>query len=333
MPATASDELTIIAGCGYLGKIIAGQLRKSGRAVLGITHSEASAGALLEGGIDARRCDLTDPADCRAMAAEREPLLRARRIRVIHCAASGRGGGPEQYRAVYLEGSRNLRSAFPGAPFFLTSSTSVYAQIDGSEVTEASPAEPERETGRVLRQAEEETLAAGGTVGRLAGIYGPGRSVLLRHFLEGKSAIDIRTVEPATPDGRWINQIHAADASAAILHLLDGMDRSAGKEESALQGRFGERRRLYNIADSTPLIQRVLYTELAARFHRPLPPEAPPDASRKRGWTHKRVSNGRLLATGWKPLYPDWFTALDHDPGFLPSILKQLEATIPSGSA
>ena len=120
---------------------------------------------------------------------------------------------------------RAWRSALPGAGRRLfTSSTSVYAGSDGAEVTEASPADPERETGRILRQTEDETLAAGGAVVRLAGIYGPGRSVLLQHYLTGQSVIDVRSEPPATPDGRWVNQIHREDAAAAMLHLLGHPD-------------------------------------------------------------------------------------------------------------
>lgn len=314
MPSPPSD-LTVIAGCGYLGKTIARLLLAEGRAVLGLTHSEASAAALRAEGIDARPCDLTDPDACRAAA---EGMGHGGSLRVIHCAASGRGGGPEQYRAVYVEGARHLREAFPAARFFFTSSTSVYPQTDGREITEDSPAEPDRETGRLLRLAEEGTLAAGGLVGRLAGIYGPGRSVLLRQFLEGRSVIDIRTEPPATPDGRWINQIHVVDAARAILHLLDG--EGDGDTEGAGIPHPSRRERVFNISDSTPLLQRALYSELSSRFQLPPPPEAPPDVSRKRGWTHKRVSNARLRAAGWEPLYPDWFAALDRDPDFLPSI-------------
>lgn len=306
--------LTVIAGCGYLGRLLALGLRESGQPVLGLTHSGSSAAILNAEGIQAMACDLTSADACLAAAAasgRRFPAVQG--IRVIHCAASGRGGGPDQYRAVYLDGCRNLRAAFPEARLFFTSSTSVYGQIDGSEVTEESAAEPDRETGRILRRTEQETLEAGGTVGRLAGIYGPGRSVLLKHFLQGISAIDLRTEFPPTPDGRWINQIHATDAASAILHLLD------------LPAEQAER--LFNISDSTPLTQRDLYTRLAAKFSRPLPPEAPPDASRKRGWTHKRVSNARLLATGWKPQYPDWFAALERDSGLVPSILVQVSGS------
>ena len=44
-------------------------------------------------------------------------------------------------------------------PLLFTSSTSVYAQTDGSVVTEESPAIPDRETGSLLLAAETVTLA------------------------------------------------------------------------------------------------------------------------------------------------------------------------------
>ncbi len=295
--------LTVIAGCGYLGSALARELIALGHPFLALTRQEASAAALTADGIPTLACDLSEAASVAAIAAQIGPAP----VRLVHCAASGRGGRAEQYRAVYLQGCRHLRAAFPQAErFFFTSSTSVYPQIGGELVDESTPAVPDRETGRILRQTEEETLAAGGLVGRLAGIYGPGRSFLLKNFLDGQAVIDVRTEAPATPEGRWVNQIHVRDAARAILHLLDLSPPLAP--------------RLCNIADSTPLLQRSLYQRLSQRFQRPLPPEALPDLDRKRGWTHKQVSNARLRASGWEPLYPDWFHALEEDPAFLPSI-------------
>lgn len=286
--------ITLIAGCGYLGTYLAREVLASGGQVLGLTHRPETAAALTAAGIPCRPCDLTDPASVHALTDSLDPAA----LQIIHCAASGRGGRAEQYRAVYLNGCRNLRAAFPGnRGFFFTSSTSVYPHIGGEVVTELHDAVPDRETGRILRETEEETLAAGGLVGRLAGIYGPDRSVLLKNFLSGQSVIDVRTEPPATPDGRWVNQIHVQDAARAILHLLQLPDPASP--------------RLWNISDSSPLLQRPLFTRLCERFRRPLPPDALPDLDRKRGWTHKQVSNAKLLSTGWQPLYPDWFSALD----------------------
>jgi nucleoside-diphosphate-sugar epimerase len=290
----------LIAGCGYLGKTVALRLRESAHRVIGLAHSTASVDALRATGLEAVAGDIGD---------ERFVLSLDRVEAVVHCAASGRGGGVDAYRRVYLDGIRNLLAAQSHAHLVFTSSTSVYAQTDGSWVTEESAADPPRETGGILREAEEAVLAAGGCVLRLAGLYGPGRSVLLERFLRGEARIDVRTESPMTPDGRWINQIHRDDAAAAVVLAL----------ETRLTG-------IFNTADRTPMTQRTIYAELARRFSRPLPPEGAPALDRKRGWTHKRVSSGKLVATGWQPRFPSWFDALDQDLELVPSVLAQVSA-------
>jgi len=297
----------LIAGCGYLGEALARLALDGGVPVLGVCHSKSSEQRLRETGILAQAADLSNASAVAALATE-----WPRDTAVVHCAASGRGGAGESYRRVYMEGMRNLRAAFPDASSMIfTSSTSVYPQIDGSWVNEDSSADPDKETGSILRETENETLTAGGTVVRLAGIYGPARSVLLRNFLTGNAVIDVRTENPITPDGRWVNQIHRDDAARALFKLLAEAD-------------FPAQGRIFNVVDSTPMLQRSIYLELARRFGRPLPPEAAPDASRKRGWTHKRVDASRLRALGWEPQFPSWFDALDRDPALVLSILSQI---------
>ena len=79
----------------------------------------------------------------------------------VDCVSSGRGGGAEAYRRVYLEGARNLSAAFRAARFVYTGSTSVYAQTDGSTCRRRKPGcEPDRETGRILLETEAVVLAA-----------------------------------------------------------------------------------------------------------------------------------------------------------------------------
>jgi len=154
-------------------------------------------------------------------------------------------------------------------------------------VSEESPAEPERETGRILRAAEERVLAAGGVVARLAGLYGPERWALRQRFLDGHAVLE-------DGGGRWLNQIHRADAAAALGLLLDPATPVG----------------IYNVADGSPATQREIYAAFAAHFGRELPPYGPADLSRKRGWTHKRVSNAKLCALGWRPIYPSFREAL-----------------------
>jgi len=84
---------------------------------------------------------------------------------------------------------------------------------------------------------------------------------------------------------------------AALLLLLEApLPRVAGE--------------LFNVCDDTPVCERDFYAALAARFARPLPPGAPATQERKRPATHKRVSNAKLRALGWQPLYPSFADAL-----------------------
>ena len=262
----------LLIGHGYLGQALTRRFRDGGWRVTAVS---------LSGGEGTLACDVGDgqavAALGRAIAADL----------IIHCAASGRGGA-EAYQRVYVEGCRHLLAAFPGVPLLFTSSTSVYAQTDGSVVTEASPTLPERDTGRILLEAERLTLLGGGTVARLSGIYGPGRSVILRKFLSGEAVLE-------DGGGRFLNQIHRDDAVEAIHHLCGGA------------GAFGGE--VFNLSDATPLTQLVCYQQLGALFQRPLPPSAPRDVTRKRGWTHKQVSSAKLQASGWQPQFPSFLEA------------------------
>lgn len=237
----------------------------------------------LSGGDGVIACDVSD--------AEMVSRLPAADF-IVHCAASGRGGA-EAYQKVYVDGCRNLTKTFPGVPLLFTSSTSVYPQTDGSMVNEESAAVPERETGRLLLAAESVVLDAGGIVARLSGIYGPERSVILKKFLAGEAVIE--------EDGRrFLNQIHRDDAARAILQLAS--IRATG---------------VFNVCDSTPLSQIDCYRALSALFSHPLPPSGPRDLNRKRGWTHKQVSNLKIRATGWRPEFPSF---LDAVPGIAPTL-------------
>lgn len=279
-----SSPRVFIAGCGFVGLATARLFHSAGWEVIGGTHSPESAEALSGEAFRVVPCDISNREAVTALARDLGSVDA-----VIHCASSGRGGA-ESYQRVYLEGARNLADALTPRTLLFTSSSSVYAQVSGEVVTEESPAEPQRETGRILRETEEFVLSRGGVVARLAGIYGPGRSVLLKKFFTGEAVIE--------GDGsRWINQVHRDDIASALLTLL----------QSGARG-------VFNVVDDTPISQRALYEGLATRFGKPLPPSGPIDINRKRGWTHKRVSNAKLRALGWEPRYPSFFDAVERDP-------------------
>lgn len=260
----------LVIGAGYLGGEVLRRFREGGW---------DARGASLSGGEGLLACDVGD-----TDLVEKLPDAEA----IVLCASSGRGG-EDAYRNVYLEGCVNLVRRFPEARILFTSSTSVYAQVDGETVDETSDTLPDRGTGKILLDAEQVVTDAGGVVARLAGIYGSDRSVLLRKFLGGEAVIE--------DDGcRFINQIHRDDAAKAVFHLL-GMENFPAGE-------------VFNVVDSRIMSQLEVYQGLARIFGKDLPPFGSRDLDRKRGWTHKQVSNAKLRATGWEPDYPSFLDAV-----------------------
>jgi nucleoside-diphosphate-sugar epimerase len=272
-------ESVLVVGCGFVGLPLARSLASRGWETHAITASETSAAKLHNEPFAAYALDITDKTSFGRMAERRFDV-------VIHCASSGRGGA-SSYAAVFLGGIRNLMSTLNYGRLIFTSSTSVYAQTDGSTVDETSPADPTRETGQILRNTEDLVLAANGVVARLAGLYGPGRCAPLQKLLEGRATIE--------EDGmRRMNMFHQADAAGALEFL-------SKKELSGV----------YNVVDNQPTAEIEWYRYVCHRLNKPLPPCGPRDSNRKRGWTNKRVSNRKLRSLGWDPIFPTFKEGID----------------------
>jgi nucleoside-diphosphate-sugar epimerase len=262
----------LVVGCGYVGLPLAVELKRRGHEVFGLRRSNPE--SLQPAGITPLLADISRPDSLKNVPRNFDW--------VVNCTASG-GGGADDYRKVYIEGNRNLISWLAGSPvkkFVYTSSTSVYAQNDGSLVTEDSPTEPEAETARILVEAEKSLLAAArqnfpAVVLRVAGIYGPERGYSFKQFLRGEAVIE-------NDGGRFLNMIHRDDVIGCIIAALEN-------------GRPGE---VYNAADSEPVSQLKFFEWLSSELKKPLPPKVVFDEKpgRKRGVTNKRVSNAKLLA-------------------------------------
>jgi nucleoside-diphosphate-sugar epimerase len=266
----------LIAGCGYAGVATADLFHAAQWQVEGWTHSPESAAQLAAKPYRVRAVDIAERGAVEAAASAFDA--------VIHCASSG-GGGAESYQRVYLEGAGSLLGRLRPRLFVFTSSTSVYAQTDGEWVDEESAAEPLHQTGRILREAEDLVRHAGGLVARLAGIYGPGRSAILRKFLSGEARLE-------NGGGRFQNQVHRDDIAAALLFLV------TFSHEGWLNPR------IVNLTDNEPITQRESYEWLARKLNRPVPVTATRTGERKRGASNKRVSNRRLRGLGWEPKFP-----------------------------
>ena len=276
----------LIVGCGYVGLPLGGELVRLGHEVAGLRRQASAENELKAAGIRPLVGDVTRP----------ESLGRLPHAFdwVVNCVASG-GGTAEEYRRIYLQGTRHLMewlSATPPQKFVYTGSTSVYGQTDGSPVKETSPTEPLVETAKVLLETEKLLLTAAGerkfpaVILRVAGIYGPDRGHAFKQFLKNEARIE--------GDGsRFLNMIHRDDLIGYLIAVLKG-------------GRPGE---IYNTVDDEPVTQANFFQWLAEELGREPPPMVPenPEADRKRGVTNKRVSNRKLkMELGHQFKYPNF---------------------------
>jgi nucleoside-diphosphate-sugar epimerase len=272
----------LLIGCGYVGKPLAVTLAAQGHEVLAASRVPTE----LPAGIASLACDITRPDDVARLPADFEWVVNT---------VSSTKGGVEAYRAVYLEGTKNLLSHLQFQKYTFTSSTSVYGQNDGSVVTEGSPAEPQSPTSRILREVEELLLQSNrhAIVLRVAGIYGPERGALFMQYLRRDAFI--------RGDGnRFLNMVHRDDVSGAIMASLE-------------RGRAGE---IYNVADDQPVAEAEFFEWLEKQLRRGFRPpriaEGTP-GDRKRGITNKQVSNKKLreqLAYRCKfPTFREGYTA------------------------
>jgi nucleoside-diphosphate-sugar epimerase len=275
----------LIVGCGYVGVPMGAELVRLGHEVFGLRRNASAEVELKAAGIHPLFADITKPETLASLPREFDW--------VIHCVAAG--GDANNYRQIYLEGTRHLvewLAASPPKKFLYTGSTSVYGQTDGSQVKESSPAEPLADTARVLVETEKVLLEAfqnkkfPAIILRLAGIYGPERGHWFKQFLKNEARIEGN-------GSRIANMIHRDDVAGCILAALKN-------------GRPGE---IYNAVDDEPVNQKTFFEWLGATLGKYPPPSVPENSNddRKRGITNKRVSNRKLkMELGYQFKYPNF---------------------------
>ncbi|MDB6063760.1 MAG: hypothetical protein JWM78_3863 [Verrucomicrobiaceae bacterium] len=199
-----SKPSLLVIGCGDLGGAVADFLAAESWRVTGVRRQQSE-----RAGVAMIAADITEPATLDVLA-EQAPDF------VLFVLTPG-AFTDERYRAVYVEGAKNCLARLNTANLrrvFWVSSTSVYHQDDGSLIDENSPAQPSGFSGQRLLEAEDVIRTSGfpHTIVRLGGIYGPGRSRLLRQLRGG-------TRTPALPV-RHSNRIHRDDAVGILQFLL-----------------------------------------------------------------------------------------------------------------
>lgn len=265
------SERVLLAGCGDMGLRVAQRLLARGDEVWALRRQPPAPG---DDGIHWLRADLTVPDTLR--------VLPSGFTRLVYLPTPDRRER-SAYRTTFVAGLRHLLDALGKTALqrvLLVSSSAVYGAHDGGWVDEQTVPAPHGFNGEVLLEAEQllATQPVRAVVLRLAGLYGPGRLQLFDRLRAGQVQ-----VPRAIP--HWANRMHSDDAAAAIVHLLMLTDPLS----------------LYLGSDSTPLPLDVLYDHLARLIAAPLPADGPAPA----GVGSKRLSNARLIASGFVPRWPD----------------------------
>lgn len=236
----------------------------------------------LPDGITPVLADVEDPGSLGAVPSGLDALVYA---------VSPRARDASAYHAAYVDGFRNVRDAVRARSpdlrrVVLVGSTGVYGYDDGRWVDEDTPPQPTGATARALLEAEAVAVesAPEGVVLRLGGIYGPGRTRMIRRVLEGRAG--------CPPPDRYGNRIHRDDAAGALAHLLD----------------LESPRSLYLGVDRDPAPLRKVYRWIAGRGGVDDPcggvSEGEVQEAAGRRGTNKRCRGDRLVEAGYTFRYP-----------------------------
>jgi nucleoside-diphosphate-sugar epimerase len=283
-----ADKRLVIFGCGYIGSALAEVAMQAGARVEALTRNSAKAAALERRGVKAVVADLAAH-DWHARIAGAVDF-------VVNCVSSG---GPEHYRASYVDGMRSVLAWAARGPaavgtFVYTSSTAVYPQGGGVVVDETADAPGSTPNGAIIRESEIVLQSAPASavrrhfVLRLAGIYGPNRHHLLDQLRAG-------TAELGGRGDHRLNLAHRDDIVAAIVACLEAPP-VIGSE-------------IFNVADSAPALRADVVAWLAAQVGRAAPRFDGSAGTRRGGapMPDRIISNGRLQQTlGWQPRFPDY---------------------------
>jgi nucleoside-diphosphate-sugar epimerase len=202
------NRMCLIAGCGYVGRRLAGRLRHDCR-VVALVRSNGSAAGLLADGLE------TIVADLDAGPAPPTLAQAAQGAAIAYLAPPPDTGTTDPRLARFLAALDDARPAV----FLYMSTTGVYGDTGGSTVDESSPVAPSNDRSRRRVAAETAVRAwcdardVRRVVLRVPGIYGPDRLPLER----------LARREPALrpEDSGPANRIHVDDLVTACIAAIE----------------------------------------------------------------------------------------------------------------
>lgn len=280
-----------IAGYGYLGQELGRILLHHQHTVIGLK----------------RNLKPEDNIDSKVKILEKDFMeLQAQELQsadiIVYCL-SPKSSSEEDYKTSFLDGAKHLIKLYSelqhNPPVIFVSSSAVYATNDGSWVDETLEPQASHPRYRYLIEAEKLLQRSNlpVTIVRPSGLYGRNRHPLLDALLQSKTRVCHKT--------RYSNRIHITDCARALFHIMH------------LKKNLG----LYILTDSEPTPINHIIAWLSATTGKPIPEERT-DTSVDDGdfRTHKRLSNARLLETGFRfefTSYKQGFKAILYDLGML----------------
>lgn len=270
-----SNAHILIVGVGDFGAEVARQLLQKNIEVTGLRRNASLTHAISHPNFHIIAADVTQADELTALKRVKPEIL-------LYCVAAN-AQSDAAYHAAYVEGLRNVLVTQQDNEklrhVFFVSSTRVYGQETDEIIGESIAPVPMDFGGQRLLEGEQllHSLTCGRTVLRLSGIYGPGR---LRMITLAQSS---RWPE----QNSWSNRIHRDDAAQFTVFLI----------EQVLQGHTIDPS--YIVTDSLPVGQYEVLSYLADKLNQPKPDNRPPTGG-------KRLSNQKLLETGFELQYPDY---------------------------
>ncbi len=267
----------LIVGCGDLGTQIALHLKLQEYEVTGVRLSNK----LLPAGIQTLQVDVMQPGAVSKLAQIKPDYL----IYCVAASAKTSADVDENYRLHYVEGLRHILATQQTNSnlkhVFFISSTRVYGQQAEEALNESIIAKPADAAGERLLEAENllKHLLCATTTLRLSGIYGPGRTRLLR-------LAEQPDLWPA--QNSWTNRIHRDDAAAFIVFLVNQRQQQKSIADC------------YIVTDSQPSTQYETLKWIAKQKNIMIDAVTPSISG------GKRLSNKRMLQTGFILRYPDY---------------------------